>query len=93
MPYLGNEWKESIELKRFYLSTIQTALTTSNSKIVCNDINGNLCIMRDRTVKCLQDLFNNPILLNNVLSNPIKVSIEQDKNIYSSMYGIIKFII
>lgn len=90
-PFLGSEMDETININRFYLPSIKSTLATSPAGgIVCNDVNGNACTIRDRTAECLRMILNSSSLTSVVFDNPVTTMFEQDRNMLSSMGGIVK---
>ena len=90
-PFMGPDMDESIDISRFYLSSIKASLAnTPSGGILCNDVNGVACTIRDRTAECLRSLINNSTLLSAVFDNQVTTMFEQDRNVFSSTSGIVR---
>lgn len=90
LQYAGNEWQETINLKRFYVSTLKNALSTTSGSVNCNDINNISHTIRDRTSNCLRAIFSDPNMLSHVFNNSVNASYSRESNVYSQMNGIQK---
>jgi len=92
IPNLKNDWRETIELKRFFLSSIRTAVnSTPHGGLICNDVNGIASTIRDRTANSLRALLRNDQLLQTVFANPVPVNYTKDNSVYSQTYGLVRF--
>jgi hypothetical protein len=92
IPNVPNDWRETIEIKRFYLSSIRTALgSTPHGGIMCNDVNNVASTIRDRTANSLRVLLRNDRLLQAVFNNPVNANYDKDNSVYSQTFGLVRF--
>lgn len=82
MGYQRDDWRESIELKRFDLAHIRSHLGNSGG-INCTDISNSSCTIRDRTADCLRALLSNSQLFSTLYSNPVTPRYTYDNNFSS----------
>ena len=88
MGYQSDDWKESIELRRFSLRNIKLILnTTQMGGINCTDVNNMSCTIRDRTANCLRKLFENNIF-QVLYDNPVNVRYINDRTFNSLTIGM-----
>lgn len=93
VPNLPDSWRETAELKRFYLKDVTGAIKTmrTGTNIVCNDTNGSPSTLRDRTVNVIKALTDT--LMIRVMQNPAQTRYTQDKTIGSDTFGVVRITI
>lgn len=78
------DWRESVEMRRFSLQQIKNILdTTASGGINCNDISGISCTIRDRTANCLRGLIQRDFF-NAMHNNPVTPKYLFDNNFMSA---------
>ena len=67
---LGKDFEETIGITRIAEDSLLNGLRSPAGMIVCADVKGNSCVIRDRTVNCLRMLFDtsNKTMYNTVFS-------------------------
>jgi hypothetical protein len=89
MGYQRDDWRESVEMRRFSLQQMTPVLNANTSGgINFNDITNVSCTIRDRTANCLRVLVSNKDLFNTLYSNPVNVRYFYDRGFASMTIGM-----
>lgn len=89
MGYQRDDWRESIEMRRFSLQQVKNVLNVNSSGgINCNDITNMSCTIRDRTANCLRVLVGNIDLFRTLYDNPVNVRYVYDRGFASMTVGM-----
>lgn len=89
MGYQRDDWRESIEMRRFSLQQIKNILNVNpTGGINSNDITNVSCTIRDRTANCLRALVGNVDLFRTLYDNPVNVTYLYDRGFASMTIGM-----
>lgn len=89
MGYQRDDWRESIEMRRFSLQQIKNILNVNpTGGINCNDITNMSCTVRDRTANCLRALVGNVDFFRSLHDNPVNARYVYDRGFASMTIGM-----